>query len=204
MNLTAYKGDITKDTSVDCIVNAANRVMLGGGGVDGAIHAAAGPGLLAEIKELYEEDRDGNRCPLGGARLTGGHNLVAPYIIHTVGPDCRLDGTDELEARRRAALASAYRTTIELAMSKGMTTIAFPAISTGIYGFPVWEATEIAITTIIATIPRSYRMARINFACYDFRTLHVYTSLLPLITAYHNTINTRVGDVKDHSWSIHN
>ena len=130
-----WQGDITT-LSVDVIVNAANRPLLGGGGVDGAIHRAAGPGLLAECRQI-------GGCPTGEARITAGHDLPARHVIYTVGPVWQggAQGEDDL-------LASAYRNSLDLAREHGLTSIAFPAISTGIYGFPAGRAARIALQTI--------------------------------------------------------
>jgi len=135
--IEVLEGDITK-LKVDAIVNAANERMLGGGGVDGAIHRAAGPELLEECRRLPEV-RPGVRCPTGEARITGGYRLPAKYVIHTVGPvwDGGGYGEDEL-------LASCYRNALALGKQKGVKSIAFPAISTGVYGFPVERAAKIA------------------------------------------------------------
>lgn len=135
--IRVWQGDIT-NLAVDAIVNAANTSLLGGGGVDGAIHRVAGPGLLAECRRL-------GGCPTGKARITAGHDLPARYVIHTVGPVWRGGdaGEDEL-------LASAYRNSLGLARDHDLSSIAFPAISTGIYGFPADRAARIAIDTIRA------------------------------------------------------
>ncbi len=133
--IRVWQGDITT-LKVDAIVNAANETLLGGGGVDGAIHRAAGPGLLAECRRI-------GGCPTGQARITGGHDLPARHVIHTVGPVWRGGDADE-----DALLASAYRNSLQLARDHGLTSIAFPAISTGVYGFPPDRAARIAITTV--------------------------------------------------------
>jgi len=139
--LKVHHGDITK-LRLDAIVNAANERMLGGGGVDGAIHNAAGPRLL-EACRAVPEVRPGVRCPTGEARLTEGFNLPAKYVIHTVGPIWRggVNGEDEL-------LAACYNSSLRLAESYSLKSIAFPAISCGLYGFPVERAASIAVREI--------------------------------------------------------
>ena len=135
MGIKVYQGDITS-LDVDAIVNAANRSLLGGGGVDGAIHRAAGKELLAECRTL-------GGCETGEAKITGGYNLPAMHVIHTVGPVWHGGGNNEEEL-----LAAAYRNSLELARAHNLKSIAFPAISTGVYGFPKDRAVEIAVGVI--------------------------------------------------------
>ncbi len=136
--LSVERGDITK-VEVDAIVNAANPIMLGGGGVDGAIHDAAGPALLEACRRVPAVN--GIRCPFGEARLTPGYALPARWVIHAVGPIYRRDPEPE------ATLRSAYAASLELASEHGLQSVAFPAISTGAYGFPLEPAARIALTT---------------------------------------------------------
>ena len=139
--LQVVTGDITRQ-EVDAIVNAANERMLGGGGVDGAIHAAAGPELLAACRAVAEV-RPGGRCPPGAARITPGFRLRARYVVHTVGPVWRGGSNGEHEL-----LASCYRESLALAVEHGARSIAFPSISTGVYGFPLALASEIAVREV--------------------------------------------------------
>ncbi|HEV2147359.1 MAG TPA: O-acetyl-ADP-ribose deacetylase [Longimicrobiaceae bacterium] len=135
------EGDITK-LAVDAVVNAANSSLLGGGGVDGAIHRAAGPGLLEECRRL-------GGCRTGEAKITGGHGLPARHVIHTVGPVWQGGGAGEDEL-----LARCYRSSLQLAVDHGLRTVAFPAISTGVYRFPVERAAEIAVGEVLAFLDR--------------------------------------------------
>lgn len=156
----ALKGDIVRFVG-DAIVNAANESLLGGGGVDGAIHRAAGPALLEECRKV-------GRCPTGEARLTRGYRLPARHVIHTVGPVWR--GGDHGEDR---LLESCYRSVMAVMREQTLDTVAFPAISTGIYGFPVVRATAIAVQTIADEIRRC-ETATVTFVCFDDATLDVY------------------------------
>src|SRR5690242_13221450 len=150
--ITIVQGDITHER-VDAIVNAANRTLLGGGGVDGAIHRAAGPGLLAECRGL-------GGCPTGEARITGGHRLPARQVIHTVGPVWRGGGSDEA-----TLLASCYRASLLLADGSGSASIAFPAISCGVYGYPPELAVEVAVREVRGWLDARDAEARVVFAC---------------------------------------
>jgi len=163
IELAAHRGDITV-LDVDVIVNAANRSLLGGGGVDGAIHRAAGPGLLAECRTL-------GGCETGDATVTAGHRLAARHVIHTVGPIWRGGSNGEPEL-----LASCYRRSVELADGLGVATMAFPAISTGVYRYPRSDAAAIAVDTLRSLRPTS--VSSVLLVAFDAATHDLYAELL--------------------------
>jgi O-acetyl-ADP-ribose deacetylase len=169
--LRALLADITT-LKVDAIVNAANERMLGGGGVDGAIHRAAGPGLHEECKDV-PETRPGVRCPTGEARITGGHRLLAPWVIHTVGPVWRGGRAGEPEQ-----LAACYRNALKLAGERGLRSIAFPAISCGVYGYPVRQATTVTVHSVRAALKSAPSIEEVLFACFDEDLLAAYQAEL--------------------------
>ena len=155
-----FEADITT-LSVDAIVNAANEGMLGGGGVDGAIHRAAGPDLLDECKAVPSV-RSGVRCPTGEARITGGHNLPAKFVIHTVGPVWR--GGEKGEP---GLLASCYRNSLALAVANNVNSIAFPAISCGVYGYPLESACNVALSETKAFLEKDNTIEKVLFVAFD-------------------------------------
>ncbi len=163
--LDLIEGDITKQTT-DAIVNAANSSLLGGGGVDGAIHRAAGAELLAETRTL-------NGCQTGDAKITKGYNLKAKYVIHAVGPVYQPH--DPLVPQQ---LANAYRNSMELAEANGIKTIAFPSISTGAYGYPVEEAAPIALKTVVDYVIQHNQFQRIVFVLFSEQIVETYANAL--------------------------
>lgn len=159
------RGDITRQR-VDAIVNAANKSLLGGGGVDGAIHRAAGPRLLEACRSL-------NGCDTGDAKITGGFDLTARYVIHTVGPVWQGGGKGEKEK-----LASCYRRSLEIADENSLRSVAFPNISTGVYGYPKKGAADIAIRTVRETIPRLKSIQKVIFCVFDEENHSIYNEKL--------------------------
>ncbi len=168
--MRAIKGDITK-LEVDAIVNAANSSLLGGGGVDGAIHRAAGPGLLTETRLL-------GGCPTGEAKLTKGYNLPAKYVIHTVGPVWHGGRQGEPDLLRNC-----YWNSLTIAREKGFKSIAFPGISTGVYGYPAAEAARIAVATVREFAAQTGYDGEVIFCCFSQDALELYQKLLGEETA---------------------
>ncbi|NWF93753.1 MAG: O-acetyl-ADP-ribose deacetylase [Syntrophaceae bacterium] len=167
--LEIVQGDITQQ-EIEAIGNAANSALAGGGGVDGAIHRAGGPGIMAELKAKYKG------CPTGSAVITGGGNLKAKYVIHAVGP--RYSGS----AKDAELLSSAYRKSLELCSQHKISSIAFPSISTGIYSYPLKEASGIALKTVMEYLKDHPEIKLVRFVLFDSNTYRVYEETLKEIT----------------------
>jgi len=172
--LDLIQGDITK-LDVDVIVNAANSSLMGGGGVDGAIHRAAGSALLQECVKIASERRHvpGGPCPCGDAVITGGYNLPCTRVIHTVGPVWHGGGQGEAES-----LASCYRKSLLLADENGLTSVAFPNISTGVYGYPKEKAAAVAVESVRKTLSETANIQRVVFVCFDDENFDLYQNIL--------------------------
>ena len=164
-----FQGDITT-LEVDAIVNAANNSLLGGGGVDGAIHRAAGPGLLAECVTL-------GGCNTGEAKITGGYDLPSKHVIHTVGPVW-----DGGRANEDALLADCYRNSLKLGEENGLRMVAFPAISTGVFGFPKERATRIAVREVRAFLDQDVGVEQVIFVCFSERDFDMYQRVLHMVS----------------------
>ena len=167
--LSLLQGDLTKQ-STDAIVNAANSSLMGGGGVDGAIHRAGGPAILEDCKKIVSRQ---GRLPAGKAVITTGGKLSAKHVIHTVGPIWRGGRQGEPET-----LASAYRESLKLAVNKGLKSVSFPSISTGAYGYPIEQATEVALRTVVDFLRQDESLELVAFVLFDARTYQAYALTL--------------------------
>lgn len=172
--IRAIQGNIVT-LDVDAIVNAANSSLLGGGGVDGAIHRAAGPSLLEECRSL-------GGCRTGDAKITKGYGLRARFVIHTVGPVWRDGSSGEAEQ-----LASCYRKSLEIAAAHALRSVAFPAISTGAYGYPIELATRVAVETVREVLAQAALPEDVTFCCFSPRDLEVYEAVMRRNTARHRS-----------------
>lgn len=167
--LRLLQGDITLE-QVDAIVNAANSSLMGGGGVDGAIHQAGGPDILADCKRIVQQR---GRLPAGQAVITTGGRLPARFVIHTVGPVWHGGGSGEAET-----LASAYRESLALALKEGLRTVSFPSISTGVYSYPVDLAARVALSEVLSILERSTGLEEVRFVLFDRRAAEAYATAL--------------------------
>ncbi|HEV8284935.1 MAG TPA: O-acetyl-ADP-ribose deacetylase [Chitinophagaceae bacterium] len=163
------RGDITKQKT-DAIVNAANSSLMGGGGVDGAIHRAGGPAILEECKKIIAKQ---GGCPTGEAVITTGGNLPAKFVIHTVGPVWNGGKKDESEK-----LSNCYINSLQVAVENGLNTIAFPNISTGVYGYPKKQAAEIALKTVSEFLRVNSSITKVYFVCFDEENFKLYQSFI--------------------------
>ena len=170
--LEVDQGDITRQNT-EAIGNAANSALAGGGGVDGAIHRAGGPSIMAELKAKYKG------CPTGSAVITGGGNLRAKYVIHAVGP--RYSGSP----KDAELLAGAYRKSLELCSEHNISSIAFPSISTGIYGYPVEEASRLALKTVVEYLEKHQEIKLVRFVLFDSKTYQTYEAALKELVLPH-------------------
>jgi O-acetyl-ADP-ribose deacetylase (regulator of RNase III) len=167
--ISLVQGDITK-MEVDAIVNAANSSLMGGGGVDGAIHRAGGSAILKECREIIARQ---GRCQTGQAVITSPGNLPSKYVIHTVGPVWKEGKNNEVQL-----LGNAYLNSLKLALEHGVETIAFPNISTGVYGFPKGKAAEIAVKTVTQFLSENNQINKVYFVCFDRENYELYNQLL--------------------------
>lgn len=180
VRIQTVQGDITEVKDVEAIVNAANNSLLGGGGVDGAIHRAAGPDLLKECRTLHG-------CGTGEAKITGAYNLPCKYVIHTVGPIWRGGKSEEAEA-----LANAYRNSLQTAVDHGIRSIAFPSISTGVYHYPLDQAAAIAVKTVAEFWGNhTDRIDVVRFVLFDANTLRVYERAVEEFNLSHGSFGKR-------------